>query len=43
VAALFARFFLHEYLSPFMLASILLVSLGVALTQIYRPGEERQA
>lgn len=43
VAALFARFFLHEYLSPLMLASILLVSLGVALTQIYRPGEERQA
>jgi drug/metabolite transporter (DMT)-like permease len=43
VAALFARFFLHEYLSPFMLASILLVSLGVVLTQIYRPGEERQA
>jgi drug/metabolite transporter (DMT)-like permease len=43
VAALFARFFLHEYLSPLMFASILLVSLGVALTQIYRPGEERQA
>jgi drug/metabolite transporter (DMT)-like permease len=43
VAALFAHFFLDEYLNLVMLAGILLVSLGVALTQIYRPGEERQA
>jgi drug/metabolite transporter (DMT)-like permease len=43
VAALFAHFFLHEYLNAAMLAGVLLVSFGVALTQIYRPGEERQA
>jgi drug/metabolite transporter (DMT)-like permease len=43
VAALFAHFFLHEYLNLTMLAAILLVSLGVALTQIFRPKEERQA
>ena len=43
VAALFAYFFLHEYLSALMLAGILLVSVGVGLTQIYRPAEERQA
>ena len=43
VAALFARFVLQEYLNGVMLAGILLVSLGVALTQIFRPREERQA
>jgi drug/metabolite transporter (DMT)-like permease len=43
VAALFAHVFLHEYLNLVMLAGILLVSLGVALTQIFRPPEERQA
>jgi len=43
VAALFAHFFLDEYLNLVMLAGILLVSLGVALTQIFRPPEERQA
>jgi drug/metabolite transporter (DMT)-like permease len=42
VATLFACFFLHEYLNLVMLAGILLVSLGVALTQIFRPKEERQ-
>lgn len=43
VAALFARFILEEYLSGVMLAGIVLVSLGVGLTQIFRPSEERQA
>jgi drug/metabolite transporter (DMT)-like permease len=42
VATLFAHVFLHEYLNLVMLAGILLVSLGVALTQIFRPKEERQ-
>jgi transporter family protein len=43
VATLFARFFLHEYLNGVMLMGVLLVSAGVALTQIFRPHEERQA
>jgi drug/metabolite transporter (DMT)-like permease len=43
VAALFARFILHEYLSGLMLVGIVLVSCGVGLTQIFRPHEERQA
>ncbi len=43
VAALLARFFLHEYLNLPMLAGILLVCVGVALTQIFRPKEEKQA
>lgn len=43
VAALFARFFLHEYLSLVMLAGVFLVSLGITLTQVFRPREERQA
>ena len=42
-AALFARLFLREYLNVLMLAGILLVSAGVALTQIFRPREERRA
>ncbi|MBZ5561411.1 MAG: DMT family transporter [Acidobacteriia bacterium] len=43
VAALLARFFLHEYLNLPMLAGILLVCVGVALTQIFRPKDEKQA
>jgi drug/metabolite transporter (DMT)-like permease len=43
VAALLAHFFLREYLNFMMLAGVLVVSLGVALTQIFRPSEERQA
>ncbi len=43
VAALLARFFLHEYLNLPMLAGILLVCVGVALTQIFRPTDEKQA
>ena len=43
VAALLAHFFLGEYLNLLMLAGVLVVSLGVALTQIFRPAEERQA
>ncbi len=43
VAALLARFFLREYLNLPMLAGILLVCVGVALTQIFRPKDEKQA
>ena len=43
VATLFAHFFLREYLNLVMLAGVLLVTVGVTLTQIYRPKEERQA
>lgn len=43
VAALFAHFFLGEYLNLLMLAGVLLVSVGVTLTQLLRPKEERQA
>ncbi len=43
VATFFAHFFLHEYLNAVMLLGVLLVSAGVALTQIYRPQTERQA
>jgi DME family drug/metabolite transporter len=42
VAALFAYFLLDEYLNLIILVGILLVSAGVALTQIFRPKEERQ-
>ncbi|PYV09235.1 MAG: hypothetical protein DMG23_11400 [Acidobacteria bacterium] len=37
VATLFARFFLHEYLNLLILSGVLLISVGVTLTQIFRP------
>ncbi len=37
VATLFAHFFLREYLNLLILAGVLLISVGVGLTQIYRP------
>ncbi len=43
VAALFARFFLHEYMNLPMLGGILLVCVGVGLTQIFRTKDEKQA
>ncbi len=43
VATLGAHFVLHEFLNWMMLAGIVLVSIGVILTQIFRPHEERQA
>jgi drug/metabolite transporter (DMT)-like permease len=43
MAALFARFFLHEYLSFLMLVGVVLVSVGLTLTQVFRPKEEKQA
>jgi drug/metabolite transporter (DMT)-like permease len=43
VATLGAHFLLHEYLNAVMLAGVCLVSVGVALTQIFRPAEEKQA
>lgn len=43
VASLGAHFLLHEYLNPLMLAGVCLVSIGVALTQVFRPEEEPQA
>jgi drug/metabolite transporter (DMT)-like permease len=42
VAAIFARVFLGEYLSLTILSGVLLVSVGVALAQIFRPHDERQ-
>jgi len=43
VATLFAHFFLHEYLNVLMLTGIVLISIGVILTQIFRSKDERQA
>jgi drug/metabolite transporter (DMT)-like permease len=43
VATLFAHFVLHEFLNWLMLAGIVLVSIGVILTQVFRPKDERQA
>lgn len=43
VATLFAHFVLHEYLSLSMLAGVLLVSVGITLTQVFKPKEEKQA
>jgi transporter family protein len=43
VATLFAHFFLGEYLNLIMIAGVLLVTVGVGFTQIYRPKDERQA
>jgi drug/metabolite transporter (DMT)-like permease len=43
VATLGAYFLLHEYLNPLMLAGVCLASVGVALTQIFRPAQEKQA
>jgi drug/metabolite transporter (DMT)-like permease len=41
VATLFAHFFLHEYLSLVMLAGVVLISIGVTLTQTFRRPEKR--
>jgi len=43
VATLFAHFFLHEYLNGLVFGGVLLVSVGVLLTQVFRPAEEKQA
>ena len=43
VATLFAHFFLHEYLNGLVFGGVVLVSIGVILTQVFRPSEERQA
>ena len=43
VATLFARFLLGEYLNLIMIIGVLLVTVGVGLTQVYRPKNERQA
>jgi drug/metabolite transporter (DMT)-like permease len=42
VATLFAHFFLHEFLNWQMLSGIVLVSIGVILTQVFRPKDEIQ-
>jgi drug/metabolite transporter (DMT)-like permease len=42
VATLFAHFFLHEFLNGLMLMGIVLVSIGVILTQVFRPKDEQQ-
>jgi drug/metabolite transporter (DMT)-like permease len=43
VATLFAHFFLHEYLNGLMFGGVVLVSIGVILTQVFRPSDEKQA
>jgi drug/metabolite transporter (DMT)-like permease len=43
VATLFAHFFLHEYLNGLVFGGVMLVSVGVILTQVFRPAEEKQA
>jgi drug/metabolite transporter (DMT)-like permease len=43
VATLGAHFVLREFLNWLMLGGIVLVSIGVILTQIFRPQDERQA
>jgi drug/metabolite transporter (DMT)-like permease len=43
VATLFAHVFLHEYLSGLVFGGVVLVSIGVILTQIFRPADEKQA
>ena len=43
IATLFAHLFLNEYLNALMLVGVLLVSVGMALTQIFKPRAERQA
>ncbi len=43
VATLFAHLFLHEYLNVLVFGGVALVSIGVLLTQVFRPSEERQA
>ena len=43
VATLFAHFFLHEYLNSLVLGGVLLVTVGVILTQVFPPAEEKQA
>jgi drug/metabolite transporter (DMT)-like permease len=43
LAPLFAHFFLHEFLNGLMLGGIAMVSIGVILTQVFRPKDERQA
>jgi drug/metabolite transporter (DMT)-like permease len=42
LATLGAHFLLHEFLSPTIFAGIIAISTGVALTQVFRPSEERQ-
>jgi drug/metabolite transporter (DMT)-like permease len=42
LATLGAYFLLHEYLNALMLAGVCLASVGVALTQIFRPAQEKQ-
>ncbi|HEV2177896.1 MAG TPA: DMT family transporter [Terriglobia bacterium] len=43
VAALFAHFVLHEYLDLWMLAGVLLICLGVTLTQVFQRQEAKRA
>jgi len=43
VATLFAHLFLHEYLNVLVFGGVVLVSIGVLLTQVFRPAEEKQA
>ncbi|PYV33449.1 MAG: hypothetical protein DMG22_10075 [Acidobacteria bacterium] len=43
LATLGAHFLLNEFLNPLILGGIVAISVGVTLTQVFRPSEERQA
>jgi len=43
VATLLAHFFLHEDLNELVFGGVILVSIGVLLTQVFRPAQEKQA
>lgn len=43
IAVLFARAFLHEHLNWLILTGVLLVSLGITLTQVFKPKDEMRA
>jgi drug/metabolite transporter (DMT)-like permease len=43
IAVVFARVFLHEHLSWLILTGVVLVSIGITLTQVFKPEDEKQA
>jgi drug/metabolite transporter (DMT)-like permease len=43
IAVLFARVFLHEHLNWLILTGVVLVSMGITLTQVFKPEAEKQA
>jgi drug/metabolite transporter (DMT)-like permease len=43
IAVVFARVFLHEHLSWLIVTGVVLVSIGITLTQVFKPEDEKQA